>query len=176
MPRVYTRRPLAERFWEKVDKNGPIPPHRPLLGPCWVWTGSVLTCGYGCIRHPDLGTVSAHVVSWELAGNPKPEHGRCVCHRCDNRRCVNPDHLFDGSFAENSRDMAAKGRGGSQLHPETLQRGSRHHEAKLNEEKVAEIRRLAASGRSLRSLSIEFSVSDTLIGYVVKRRWWRHVA
>lgn len=173
--RTYVRRSLAERFWPKVNKAGPTV--RPNLGPCWLWTGSVLSGpGYGCVRDENRKTITAHLASWMLGGNPRPPKGRELCHRCDVRTCVNPSHLFEGSHTDNMRDAAAKGRTGSQLHPERLPRGSRHHQAKLNERKVREIRALAAAGQSLRSLAERFGVSDTLVGYVVKRKFWRHVA
>lgn len=79
---------------------------------CWIWTGAVTTDGYGNIGHPphvELPT-STHRLAWTLAYGPIPD-GAYVLHRCDVRRCVNPEHLFLGSHADNMRDMAEKGRG-----------------------------------------------------------------
>lgn len=172
--RVYTRKTLAERFWMKVDQDGPVV--RPELGPCWLWTGSVLTGpGYGCIRDEDGKTITAHLASWMIHDRERPEPGIELCHRCDVRTCVNIDHLFSGTHHENMADAVSKGRMVQQYAPERLARGSAHRQAKLTEDQVREIRALAANGQSLRSIAASFGVSDTMVGYIVRRRFWRHV-
>lgn len=79
---------------------------------CWLWTSSFHQDGYGIMR--DNGRMRlAHRISWELHNGAIP-HGMCVCHKCDVRCCVNPDHMFLGSLRDNAIDMARKGRVGNQ--------------------------------------------------------------
>lgn len=98
------RRPLADRFWEKVDKRGP--------DECWLWTGSRNRDGYGSIGRGggDGFVAQATHVAWEVwNGAPFPP-GMLACHTCDNPPCVNPAHLFVGTKSDNATDMARKGR------------------------------------------------------------------
>jgi hypothetical protein len=101
-------RPLAERFWEKVDKNGPT--HPVLRTQCWLWTAKRLPRGYGEIAINGKDRARTHRVSWEMHFGAIPER-RWVLHRCDNPSCVRPDHLFLGTHLDNMADMRAKGRG-----------------------------------------------------------------
>jgi hypothetical protein len=107
-------RPLAVRFWERVDKNGPMPSveavavHPQIAGqPCWLYTGQSHR-GYGRVRRDDGREVRAHHVAWFLATGRWPD--LCVLHRCDVRNCVRFEHLFRGSKPDNVADMVAKGR------------------------------------------------------------------
>lgn len=82
---------LEERFWTKVNKDGPLPERRPELGPCWVWTGYRDHRGYGRFR-VQRRSPRAHRVAVELARGPVPD-GLEVDHLCSRRSCVNPAHL-----------------------------------------------------------------------------------
>jgi HNH endonuclease len=97
IPRKLT---VADRFWSKVDKDGPIPPRTPELGRCWLWTAGLYSSGYGLFRK-DGRLRRAHQVAYELVVGPIPE-GLVILHRCDARHCVNPEHLVAGVLADQS--------------------------------------------------------------------------
>lgn len=94
-------RPVAERFWEKVDKHGPVPDYRPDLGPCWLWTSPPQGDDYGRFRS-DRGDVGAHVWAWKQEHGPVPD-GLELDHLCRVRRCVRHSHLEPVTPAENKR-------------------------------------------------------------------------
>jgi len=92
-----------------------------------------------------------------------------VRHRCDNRACVNPDHLELGSHADNMRDMAERGRANPR-------RGSAHPVSKLTESEIPVIRQLLAAGSTQRAVAHRFGVDQALIGRIARRISWSHVA
>jgi hypothetical protein len=141
-------------FWRKTVKTPE----------CWVWIGCVDRDGYGQIG-VNYRQVKAHRFSWELHHSTIPE-GLCVCHRCDNRSCVNPEHLFLGTNQENTMDKVAKGR---------QQRGSANGTAKLTEEKVVEIRRLIAAGKPQTHIARQYGVTPGNVCSIHHGRSWGHV-
>lgn len=98
-------KPIEERFWDKVNKD--------TESGCWEWRSSIRGNGYGAffthLQPEGRKCHGAHRYSWELVNGAIPE-GLWVLHKCDNRICVNPDHLFLGDRTDNMRDCAAKGR------------------------------------------------------------------
>ena len=102
--------PVEDRFWDKVNKNGPIPKHRPELGSCWIWIGRRESQGYGTINSGDK-RLKAHRVAWFIKHGKMPEGE--LMHHCDNPPCVRYGHLKDGTHTDNMRDSASKGRNGS---------------------------------------------------------------
>ena len=150
---------LYARFLAKVDKtsspNG-----------CWLWTGHV-TGGYGQF-YDGFRKVCAHRWSYEYHNDCRIGDDMVINHRCNNPVCCNPDCLEEVTQTENMRYSVECGR---HYH------GESHKSAKLNEAKVAEIRRLYSSGSiTIRSLGERYGVTHQAISDVVKRKSWRHVA
>lgn len=160
------RRPIEDRFWEKVDKT---PGHGP-KGDCWIWTAGHLPKGYGSlVRYESLGkerkSVLAHRLAWEFEHGPIPD-GMNVLHKCDNPPCVRHNHLFLGTLQDNNRDAIEKGR---------AVRGARVGGAKLTDERVLEIRALHASKMNVVLIALRFGVTRSNITYIVNRKTWKHV-
>lgn len=134
---------------------------------CWNWTASKNNGGYGRIRFRNKEKL-AHRASYEVHRGQIPE-GLNVCHRCDNPACINPDHLFVGTQAENAADMVAKGRA-----PIPNLRGSAHANAKLTEADIVAIR--AAKGVTLRELGEQYGVNGSTISWIRTGKGWAHVS
>lgn len=149
---------------------------------CHEWQATKTKGGYGQVSL--FGRMfSVHRVAYFLATGNDPS-GLDTCHTCDNPSCCNPDHLFIGTTSENMRDCAAKGRAnkprgdmnGARIHPETRCRGEAHWSCKLTAESVRAIRDSHSAGVRQNRLAAEFGVSTAVIGKVIHRATWRHVA
>lgn len=179
--------PLEERFWPKV--SGPIWPTG-----CWEWMAGCSNDGYGGIRNENGRSSRAHRIAWRLTQGEIPE-GMIVCHKCDNPKCCNPDHLFLGTTLDNVRDKWRKGRGpsgdrhgfrkhpesaprgerhGSRTHPERVPRGEHNGNSRLTLEQVREIRRLYIRYEvTLQSLADRFGVGLSTVSKIVYRVTWK---
>lgn len=165
---VITNRVIT-RFWSKVDRTT-------ATNGCWLWEAAIADTGYG-IFGIGRTVFGAHRISYLIEHGSIPPDKPCVLHRCDNRRCVNPKHLFAGTKGDNSLDMARKGRDGFTLHPETVRRGVKINTSKLTENDVKEIRSVATKRFYDRiKLARRFNVSESAISKIVAMRCWKHVA
>ena len=165
----YAARPVAERFWEKVSRDGPVPAHRPELGPCWIWTAgiNVRRGGYGMFALRKGVIRRAHRIAWQLERGEVPD-GVWVLHHCDNPPCVRPDHLFLGTPKDNSGDKDAKGRG-------NYPKGSARPQAKITEADVIAIRAARAEGVTGAVLAQRYGIHRTAVYHIAKGDYWKHV-
>lgn len=176
-----TNRP--ERPAELAGCDMPYPAHKAedvfrhisvTVAGCWEWTGRRSRQGYGRYEIKNV-VYAAHRIAWSVQNGPIPR-GLFVCHRCDNPPCINPDHLFLGTPAENIRDAAAKGRLAKLVCPHGRKaRGERIGGSKLRERDVLAIRRLRAAGSSLRELSGMFGVCEATISLAARGIIWTHL-
>ncbi len=156
-------KPIAERFWANVRVGKP--------DDCWEWQGLMAKTGYG--RFYFYGRMEmVHRVSYYLATGDIPD-GMCVCHHCDNRRCVNPRHLFIGTQHDNLIDMTMKGRN-YLYRGHKYSMGSNNGRAKLTVEDVRFIRenftRIAT-----RVLANKFGVTVSTISRVIRGDSWTNI-
>lgn len=153
------RGPKTKTYAERIEKHSILDPN----SGCWVWTASYRTDGYGRMASSDRGKpIAAHRGSWIAYRGTIPD-SMCVCHHCDNRACVNPDHLFIGTHKDNTQDALKKGR---------FCIGERHFAARLTPRQVDEIR--SSEERSTK-LAIRYGVSRATILRTQRRESWRHV-
>lgn len=153
---------IEARFWDKVLKTQEEPEHVPGIGGCWLWTGHRQHKGYGMFRVGKFVRL-AHRYSFFL------EYGRwpktLALHKCDNRACVRPCHLFEGDDKDNANDRKAKGRGGS-----AKISGEGSPWAKVTQLDVHTIRAASCAAKELAEM---FGVNPTTIYGILNGKSWR---
>lgn len=135
------------------------------FGGCWIWVGALKNkFGHGAFKvGPRKSKVEfAHRMSWQLVNGEIPD-GMCVCHECDNPSCVNPDHLFIGTSADNTRDKVEKGRHVF---------GSAVHNANIDESIAKQIKSAFLPTKVLAEM---FGISRQSAADIVYGRTWKHV-
>lgn len=165
---------LENRFWSRVDKSGN----------CWEWTGHKTKDGYGRLFRNGK-TVRAHRLSYEIHIGQIPE-GMSICHHCDNPCCVNPDHLFAGTTADNVADREEKGRSNVESRsgdnhwmtrkPWRIAHGRTMMRSHLTDEMVMKIKiRYADGGVTQRKLATDWGISYKNMNLILTGKTWKHI-
>ena len=151
----------VEHFWARVMKTSG----------CWLWSGPPNNSGYGSAVHPLSGKVaSVHRIAYELTSGPIPQ-GLIACHRCDVRLCVNPSHIFIGTYKDNAADCKAKGRL-SRKGCGKPQNGENNHGAKLTWEVVHQIHKMFAEKVSQREIARRLGVHHANVWAILHQKSW----
>ncbi len=158
---AYKARPIAERFWEKVDKSGA----------CWLWTAATAGFGYGkFVVKKGQAPQSAHRLAYAWEVGPIPA-GAQVLHRCDEPRCVNPAHLFLGTQRDNMLDMRAKGRWEYKPRDQT---GERNPNSILSDAEVASLLADLARGEGPVSVARKYGIQYRTLWAIRRRKTTRN--
>ena len=159
-----SRRQTAESFWARVNKGTP--------DECWEWSGTCNSTGYGAVAWHRKCYTTHRIAAWlsgmvESPSAPKdsrePTH---VLHKCDNRKCCNPNHFFLGTFTDNAKDAYTKKR-------KNQPKGQYHANAKLTNEQAMEIRMRYKKGELQIPLAKEYGVSQRVISLIVRGETYR---
>lgn len=187
---------VAERFWSKVNEDGPM--MKGMETKCWLWTAAVFgKTNYGAFQL-ERQAHRAHRVAWMLTFGEIPA-ALFVLHRCDNPKCVRPEHLFLGTHTDNMNDRDSKGRqaqgerhamttlpdlrgrlskimSSSKKHKESRPKGSTHWNSQVTERDVLKIRAeyTGKYGQYI-SLAKKYKTTRVVIMNIVKRKTWQHV-
>lgn len=150
---------IRSRFEDKVIKSEG----------CWGWKGHLDKNGYPLLKSGTGGKEFKETrggrISWLIYRGEIPK-GKYLLHTCDNPTCTNPEHMFLGTPKENSQDMVAKGRGN---------KGSKHGNSKLDEEKIKEIRKMYDDGYKVTVIMGKFGICGAHVRAVGNREVWKHV-
>lgn len=150
-----------DRFYNKIKKSKD--------NDCWIWTGWIMknSLGYGGFYYKEKDT-TAHRASYMIHKGDVP-NGMCVCHTCDNPKCVNPDHLWLGTYQDNMDDMKRKKR-------HNCLKGEKVLKHKLKQSEVKVIRFAYKMGFSNQyQLSKLYNISQSVISEIINRKAWKHV-
>lgn len=152
---------IINRFWSKV--NYPGNDHD-----CWEWTAGLFESGYGQFGISSKIKFTAHKFSFEYYHGKIPK-GLIICHTCDNKICVNPNHLFLGTCSDNSKDMVNKGRSN---------RGEDVHTATIKEQHVIEMLDKIISGefKNTSEISKYYGIETRYIRNIIIGLTWKHIS
>ncbi len=150
---------FIDRFWNKVDTRD--------KEECWNWQGAIQAIqskGYGSVGISKGKTALTHRVAYEISTGEIPK-GKMVLHKCDNRGCVNPNHLYLGTHQDNMKDMVERDR---------QARGERNGRSRLTNEDVKNIRRNYGTGNhTQKQVADQFGVSISSIRKILSEEYWK---
>lgn len=149
-----------ERFWSNVNKDGPKMPH--MGTKCWEWRGYTGKNGYGQLTVNWIHWTT-HRYVWFLVYNQEPT--LWILHYCDNRKCVNPKHLYEGTVQDNNRDRTER----------NPMRGENHPNVKITMDIVKQIREAFHSGQRLKQIIKMTGLSASHIKAIKQKRIWKWV-
>lgn len=157
---------IMDFFWSRVEIDEETG--------CWNWIGAFSNCGYGKfsiggLQNRPMTTQGAHRVSYELFVGPIGE-GMVVKHRCDNKRCVNPEHLEMGTHQENTQEAYDR-------NLTNVRKGDVHPFAKITSKDVTDIRKAVANGPYgiQRQIAKQYGISQSTVSMIVNHINWKHV-
>jgi endogenous inhibitor of DNA gyrase (YacG/DUF329 family) len=158
------------RFWRYVDKNGPVPAHRPELGACWLWTGKPDAAGYGRLgawsREAGQKMIKAHRLALELKlGRPILPDLKAL-HHCDVKLCVRDTHLYEGTTQDNSDDAVERDR---------MPRGERSYNARFTDEIIRDMHALYAAGWRQVDIAAKYDTWQSTVSHILLGKSWRHI-
>lgn len=132
---------------------------------CWEWKGYIGKSGYGSTTYRSK-SILAHRLSWMIYKGDLPKD-LDVCHTCDNRKCINPSHLFLGTAHDNILDCFLKKR--------KSHMGEKHPRAKMTENNVVNIFDLRRKGWTHQEIADKFNIKQGTVSNILHRRLWPHV-